>query len=258
MTVLYGEVDTAFLTGPLRLMPATQAGPQTCTVDAFLDRDYCAEMLDWLGPVIGSPRRRITASLLAKRWAFLLTGAGLYALSACDRGLDVSRDNCLLDLSHDGQCWVSSLLLHDTALYDWPDQARPSAREQLVHRLFAGVMQPLWQVLTEVSGVPPRMLWENTAVRVYSLYERRMKTLPSARAQARRDADFEFLLSASPAVFGLPYNPLAYFLGERTPLEAGGSVRFRKTCCLYFKATCPPEYCAACPLLKPRRDRHGL
>src|SRR5699024_5945609 len=95
------------------------------------------------------------------------------------------------------------------------------------------------------------MLWENTAVRIYSLYERRMATLEGGAA-ARRDADFNFLLRTDPALFGMPFNPLHYFRFCPTRLSDGAEVRFRRTCCLYFQATCPQEYCRACPLLRPR------
>ncbi|WP_337022178.1 (2Fe-2S)-binding protein [Pantoea anthophila] len=41
----------------------------------------------------------------------------------------------------------------------------------------------------------------------------------------------------------------------RRPLQqnaAGQSVRFRRTCCFYYKATDPAEYCLNCPLCRQK------
>ncbi|ART62648.1 IucA/IucC family C-terminal-domain containing protein [Kushneria marisflavi] len=243
----------AFLTDTLALVSAQHSDVRAARVAELCEPDRCARMLDQLSPIIGSPGRRVTASLLSKRLGFLLTGAGLYALSACNRALDVSSDNCLLEWAHDGGRWTSSLPLISLESISLAGSEREAHRTRLVTRLFAGVMQPLWQTFHEVSGVPLNMLWENAAVRVYSLYERRMAKLDDPQARARRDEDFNFLLTAPPALFGAPWNPLGRFYYPETPTVDGRTQRFRRTCCLYFKATCPAEYCQSCPLLKPRR-----
>ena len=239
-----------YLTGPLRLTGAAKANERSLSVAALTDAERCRALLDRLSPIIGSPSRRVTASLLSKRLAFLLTGACLYALTAADRGLDVSAENCMIDVAHDGERWISRLPLQTFDARTWVPAARERARTDIVATLFTGLIAPLWQVLHQVSGVPMRMLWENTAVRVYSLYERRMADFTSPAAIARRDADWQFLLSAPPALFGWSVNPLARFLQMPTSMDDGRSVRFRRTCCLYFKATRPPEYCRTCPLLQ--------
>lgn len=243
----------AFLTDTLGLAPMPRADARAATVSRLCEPEYCARVLDQLSPIIGSPGRRVTASLLSKRLGFLLTGASLYALSACNRALDVSRDNCLLEWAHDNGRWTSSLPLLTLESVSLAGPGREARRAVLVERLFAGVMQPLWQTFHEVSGVPLNMLWENVAVRVYSLYERRMAELDDPQARERRDEDFNFLLSADASLFGAPWNPLARFYYPAMQTDNGGSQRFRRTCCLYFQATCPAEYCQSCPLLKPRR-----
>lgn len=248
-TESFSAADWQYLTGPLQLTTAARVDHPTLSVAAFTDPARCRELLDTLGPVIGSPSRRITASLLSKRLAFLMTGAGLYALSACDRGLDISADNCRIDPSHDGTRWTSCLPVLRLDAQAWPAAQREHARRRLVGQVFAGLIAPLWAVLHEVSGVPMRMLWENTAVRVYSLYERRMAALSDPSAIARRDADWRFLVAAPPELFGWSANPLERFLYTPTRLADGETVRFRRTCCLYFKATQPPVYCRTCPLL---------
>lgn len=249
----FGEAEWAFLTETLRLKNAAEADPlRSLPVAAFMHPERCRTLLDQLGPIIGSSSRRTTASLLSKRLAFLMTGSCLYALSACDRGLDVSPDNCVIEYGHDNGSWTSSLPLHDLVPRVWREGEREASRDAIVRTLFAELLTPLWDVLHQVSGVPRRMLWENTAVRIYSLYERRMASL-AGRAATRRDADFDFLLGAEPAWFGMPFNPLHKFRFRPIRMGDGAEVRFRRTCCLYFQATCPQDYCRACPLLHPRK-----
>ncbi|MCM5704508.1 IucA/IucC family C-terminal-domain containing protein [Larsenimonas salina] len=248
----FTHAQRTFLTETLRLTPLGQADETAMTVRDLCDPAQCARALDALAPRIGAPSRRVAASLLGKRLSFLLTGACLYALSACNRALVVSPDSCLIELSHDGTRWVSSLPLTDTHGTPLPGEAeRGPARDRVIERLFTEVIAPLWQSFHEASGVPPRMLWENTAVRVYSLYERRLDQLTDPADRARCKADFDRLLTAPAALFGAPFNPIARFHHAPVTLCDGQKQRYRKTCCLYFQATHPAEYCQSCPLLKP-------
>ncbi|WP_353979089.1 IucA/IucC family C-terminal-domain containing protein [Salinicola endophyticus] len=257
----YASVAVAhrrYLHESLCLESAQTAGAAVLSMTAFRDPRRCAELLARLGPVLGSPDRRTTASLLSKRLGFLLTGVPLYLLSVCDRGLDLAPGNCLIDLRHDGQAWRSTLPLRSLRLQRWAPAARERARHDLLKQLFAGLITPLWQTLREVGGVPPRMLWENLAVRVYSLYERRLAELEGglvdAAARRRCEADYRFLLEAEPELFGLEANPLARFHHAKTRRADGVEVRYRRSCCLYYRAACPVAYCQSCPLSRSRTE----
>ncbi|KFF50652.1 hypothetical protein GY26_00600 [Gammaproteobacteria bacterium MFB021] len=253
-----GQAHAAYLSETLRLRWGSEAGGQALPVTVFCDPRRCAELLDRLGPTLGSPDRRTTASLLSKRLGFLLTGAPLYLLSVCDRGLDLAPGNCLIDIRHDGQAWRSTLPLRSLRLQRWSPAARESARHALLNELFTGLITPLWQTLREVGGVPPRMLWENLAVRVYSLYERRLVELEGglvdAAARRRCAADYRFLLEAEPELFGIDFNPLARFHHAKTRRTDGVEVRYRRSCCLYYRAACPVAYCQSCPLSRSRTE----
>ncbi|WP_407310639.1 IucA/IucC family C-terminal-domain containing protein [Pseudomonas sp. nanlin1] len=248
----------AALSGALRLKPASACDPShTLLARELLDDTLCAQRLDALTPVIRSPSRAVTASLLGKRLSFLTTGACLYALSAFDKGLRLSLDNAMLELLHEGGVWTSAMPLRDLHTHDCPPGARDAWRAEVVGELFGGLLQPLWQTFARVSGVSVRILWDNTAVRVYSLYERRLAKVDDERIRARSAADFHWLLEeADPALFGLNYNPLKHFRRPLTLVDDGQrSVRFRRTCCFYYQASEPVEYCSTCPLLRPRKAR---
>lgn len=221
----------------------------------YLSPETCRHMLMSLSPPLLSPALNITASLLCKRVAFLATAAACYPMSIFNRGLDLSLDNCLLDIRHDGHLWQSHLPLHDMSL-STPEMfaSRQMWRDRVMSDLFARHLTPLWRVLSEVSGISPRILWENTAVRLFSLYEHRMEEeCVSARQQAKDD--FHYLVHDAPgALFDLAENPLTPFYRAGTYVPAKGEwIRFRRTCCFYYKASQPVEYCQACPLLRPAK-----
>jgi len=280
----------------------------------LLDVDRCRSILDAVGPAIGSPSRVVTASLLAKRIAFLATGPSLYAMSAFNLGLNLARENCITEYAHRDGLWQSRMVLKDLAVDRPEDGRRGEWRERVMQRVFAEHLTPLWGTLHEACGIAPRILWENTAVRVFSLYERRLAKLDSEPARRQARDDFDYLMHRAPGrVFGLAAHPLIRFfspVGSRhvastasmprgarpkaaqpkaaqpkaaipnaTIPEAARpraaipeaavsknatceiairetalpetAIRFRKTCCLYFKATQPAAYCSTCPLIRP-------
>ncbi|VFR30696.1 Uncharacterized Fe-S protein in siderophore biosynthesis operon [plant metagenome] len=242
---------------PLAAWPARDPVASLDGEDALLP-DRCLALLDELGPRLLSDRRAITASLLAKRWAFVATAAPLAAMSVLDRGLDLRLGNCVMETTHDG-VWRSRLVLRQLAASHAPQTGRVAWREALVTDLFAGHLTKLWGVFAQVSGIAPRILWENTAVRVYSLYEKRLLHSHVPPAVRRRIAeDFAYLVAdASPDVFGLDHNPLARYFHAPTPVPGAAPQRFRKTCCLYYAASEPVAYCDGCPLLRPGGRRRG-
>ncbi|MFC6340133.1 siderophore-iron reductase, Fe-S cluster protein [Pseudomonas sp. CCM 7891] len=251
--------EWSVLGGALRLKPlGARDVARSLAARELLKGGECLRLLDHLTPILGSPSRAITASLLSKRISFLATGACLYSLSACDKGLQFSLDNCVIEYGHDEGLWTSSMPLHDLQPLSHALGApggRDAWRESLVSSLFAGLLKPLWDLFAQVSGISRRILWENTAVRVYSLYEKRMAGLQDPQIQRRVEADFDWLLNhAEPALFGLDYNPLRHFHRPPMPLASGeGCRRLRRTCCFYYQASNPVEYCSACPLLRKRK-----
>jgi len=252
----FSPQEWVVLVGPLRLrvLPEHDAA-RAVSPRVLLQEQPCRALLSELGPVIGSPTPAITASLLVKRFAFLATGACLYAMSVCDKGLRLSLDNCLLEYGHDDGLWTSCMPVADQTPCVYPRGERAAWRAAVVQALFAGLLAPLLESLHQASGVSRRILWDNTAARVYSLYEKRMANHSDPRVRARVESDFEWLLTqAPPALFGLRYNPLQHFRRAPTALADGRCIRFRRTCCFYYQASNPVEYCAACPLLRPKKS----
>lgn len=243
------DEERAYLHTAFRLRSLAQADARSVRGEMMRDEQVCRDVLERVMPLTGAPDLAIAASLLSKRIAFLASGSVLYAMSVFDKGLLISLSRSRLEYAHDQGLWTSSLPVEVVAT-DYAAGARDAWREAVTGALFREFFSPLWQSLSQVSGVPEHILWENTAVRIYSLYQGRMEGLDEEQ-EKRQQADFAWLLEdAAPALFGLPWNPLKRF---RRPLQksaTGKMVRFRRTCCFYYKAVQPVEYCHNCPLCK--------
>ncbi|ACT12570.1 MULTISPECIES: IucA/IucC family C-terminal-domain containing protein [Pectobacterium] len=256
----------AMLSGTLQLTDASQrVGQDSCPSRRVLDPDYCRWLLETLTPPLLSPSIKITASLLAKRIGFLTTAASLYAMSVYNKGLNMTLDNSVLEFGH-AHLWTSTMPLYDLTVSqpDW--EQRDAWRDSFFETLFAHHLSPILHSLSAVSGAPPRILWENVAVRVFSLYEQRIEwddpaavCAPGMTLAQQVQQDFDALLAAPGERFGCDDNPLTPFFRAKTRVPVTGravsfrEVRFRRTCCFYYKASQPQEYCQNCPLLRPTR-----
>jgi len=244
--------EHTYLQTVFRLRALFEADARSVPGETMLDAQTCHNILHRIMPLIGAPDLPIAASLLAKRIAFLATGNVLYALSVFDKGLSLSLSTARLEYAHDNGLWTSSLPVDITTTGYLPGK-RDAWREAIVGALFKEFLAPLWQSMAKISGLPAQILWENTAVRVYSLYQGRMESL-DIHQDHRQQEDFRWLLEqADPALFGLPWNPLKRFYRPLQMNAAGKKVRFRRTCCFYYKASKPIEYCQNCPLLKQEK-----
>lgn len=229
---------------------ATTLGMQ----DLILDPLHCENLLHVLTPIIHSPSLKVTASLLSKRIAFLTTASCLYAMTVFDKGLNFSAENCYLDYDFNNRLWQSKMPLSDLTYTSAPPCHRDEWRRNIVRQLFAENLTKLWQAFINISAVNPKILWENTAVRVYLLYEKRMQNIQCPHLKQRIANDFNFLLDAQNFdLFDMDYNPLTRFNHTKIHIDnLDTDIRFRKSCCFYYQASDPTEYCSTCPLIHPR------
>lgn len=242
------------------LVDATQRNAETSIwLPQLLDHEQCERLLYQLTPIIHSPSLKVTAALLSKRYAYLSIAASLYAMTVYDVGLDMSAQNCFLDYQYTDRLWRSKMPISNCRV-SRPTESidRSEWRKVVIRNIFANNLSLLWQVFVEVTKIHPRILWENTAVRVYSLYEKKITTT-SPIVQERIQEDYAYLLKkAEPEIFGIDHNPLKRYDVKKIKLsQDSGLIRLRKSCCFYYKATDPMEYCSNCPLLvvKPKKKK---
>ena len=240
----------------------------------LLDEARCAAYLDRLAETLPSPSRLIAASQFAKRYAFVAAVPALYAMTAYGKGVDLAIESCSLDASP-ARIGQVRLLASDVSVTTPRAGMRERWREELIARLFAEHIARIWRTVSKAANIPLPILWENAAVRVYSLYEKRIS------GEACACADYDYLIRGAPGkAFGERTNPLGRFYGGRrssaveasprgstsaasssgtsataasqgapgtAPSSGAPAIRIRRTCCFYYQAAPDAEYCDACP-----------
>ncbi|WP_134683360.1 IucA/IucC family C-terminal-domain containing protein [Brevibacillus migulae] len=223
-------------------------------VEDLRDGERCAAYLDRLTEALQSPSRLHTASLFAKRYAFIAVGPSIFAMTRYNKGLKVSLANAYLGPSEERRgMWPPQIYLDQVEVTEPEAGKREQWREDFVGSLFAGNITKLWRQLSAVARVPMPILWENTAVRLFSLYEKRLASGASEEERVRIEDDFAYLVNrAQGAVFGESQNPFVSLYGSEAlaDLSPTDGVRMRKTCCLYYQVSAQGEYCSACPRAK--------
>ncbi len=223
----------------------------------LLDGKKCASYLDELSSVLRSPSRMITASQFSKRYAFLTLTTGLYAMTMYNKGLDLGIENSLLESSvTHNKSWSTRICAPDLHVTEPAAGKRDEWRNETIRNLFAGHLAKLWRSISETANIPVAILWENTAVRLYSLYEKRMGEGANSQENKRIQEDFEYLISKAPGtVFGETDNPMEkfYFPACMTS-SANQPVRIRKTCCFYYKVSANESYCSTCPKVVKKHE----
>ncbi|HZG14855.1 MAG TPA: IucA/IucC family C-terminal-domain containing protein [Candidatus Bathyarchaeia archaeon] len=223
-------------------------------VEDLLDGERCAAYLDRLTEALNSPSRLHTASLFAKRYAFITVGPSLYAMTRYNKGLKVSIANAFLGPSEERiGMWPPQIYLDQVEVTEPAAGKREEWREDLVGGLFAGNIAKLWRNLSAVARVPMPILWENTAVRLFSLYEKRLANGASEEEQLRIEDDFAYLINrAQGMLFGESQNPFVTLYGSEVTADLSSTqgIAMRKTCCLYYQVSSRGEYCSACPRAK--------
>ncbi|MEK5164598.1 IucA/IucC family C-terminal-domain containing protein [Paenibacillus sp. FSL R5-0527] len=190
-------------------------------------------------------------SLFAKRYAFLVVAPGLYAMSCLNKGLNLALENGWIESSYRGQAWLPKARLLDLQVSVPGEGQRSEWRDRVIETMFAGNLSRVWTAMSKAAGISKALLWENTAIYVYWLYEKKFTEEGVSPEQKRRmEEDYRYLLyDAPPRLFGEPRNPIKKFNSPKViKAESDSPIRMRKTCCLYYLTSdTPHDYCSTCP-----------
>ncbi|WP_209121381.1 IucA/IucC family C-terminal-domain containing protein [Alkalihalobacillus sp. BA299] len=218
-------------------------------VDMF-DRDQLANYLNMVQKELQAPDLKVAASAFSKRYSYLIVVPAFYSLYMLNKQLNMSVNNLYLMSSASSERWLPRIYLKDQRAYT-PDttEERECSRNQLIESIFVNHLSPLWNELSEVCKIPKPILWENTAVYTFWIFESLLQRtdIPSELRDAIK-VDFEFLLyEAQASIFkSLNENPIRAFYCEKTNLD-GKQVRVRKTCCFYYALSKDGDMCNGCP-----------
>lgn len=222
---------------------------KSIAVSELLQREQCDAYLSWFAQYIGAASINIAASMLIKRYAFLLAAPALYAMTYYDKGIVPSLTGCQLvtiaEAENRSRSRFPDLRLASVELTAPAASggSREQWREQYVGQLFAEHIAPLLQSVAAAGSVSAAILWENVMVRIAPLYAEDDQDPPQLRQ--RKKGDFSFLAVHAPAqLFAMRKNPLTRFV-QQTEADAVVPRSQRLTCCLYYLMA--PEYCKKCP-----------
>ncbi|UUM31963.1 IucA/IucC family C-terminal-domain containing protein [Vibrio japonicus] len=230
-------------------------GPNHLDSRCLLDPQQCLSTLEKIMPELGAPDLKVTASLVIKRIAFLALAPTLYAMSVYNKGLNLSINNSVFDYQLDNRFWQNGMPLKNTTVR-LASGERQKWRDEVLHHVFAEHLTRLVEQFYDVTGVSQRILWENIAVRVFSIYERRILPDVTCALKETAEEDLAFLVDADTHhIFAMKENPLTRFYRKKTLFgEPPEPIRMRRTCCYYYQATTPEVYCSNCPLLLKSRE----
>ncbi|MCR2803969.1 IucA/IucC family C-terminal-domain containing protein [Paenibacillus soyae] len=215
----------------------------------LLDAAECASYIGRVSGLFGATANSVGASLFAKRYSYMVAVPVLYAMTMYNKGLKASIDNCHVEsmLREDG-VWIPKLRLGDWETSIAGDHDRREWRDRVLRSLFADNIGKLWRALSKANRVSAATLWENTAVNIYWLYEKKIGEAADSAQLSRIREDYDYLLSAPGELFGEKSNPLGKFDSPKVLLpEYEQPIRIRKTCCLYYQTEGERSYCSICP-----------
>ncbi|WP_127531836.1 IucA/IucC family C-terminal-domain containing protein [Paenibacillus kobensis] len=219
----------------------------------LLDADRCREYLGRMAELYETSSDIAAASMFAKRYSYLTIASSLYAMTMLNKGMDYSVTNSHVESYRQGQAWLPKIRLTDSRITQPEHGERSTWRNQVIRTIFAGNLAPVWQSISASAKVSRAVLWENTAIYVYHLYENVFGEGATCEQQARLEQDYRYLLTEAPAaLFGENNNPMTRFNSPKQVTAASDNpIRIRKTCCYYYLAADDPEdYCPTCPKLK--------
>lgn len=233
----------------LALTPGTDPALSIPFAD-LLNPEKSKEYLRKVSDIFETTSEIATVSLFAKRYAYLVIASGLYAMSRFNKGLNFSVENGWIESSYQGEAWLPKARLMDTEVSMPKAGQRNEWRDQMIQQMFAGNLSKAWNALSKTAKISKAVLWENTAIYVYWLYENKYAEGASPEQRKQIEEDYNYLLhEAAPHLFGESRNPLQQFYSPKAATAVSDApIRVRKTCCYYYLASDDPEdYCPTCP-----------
>ncbi|GMK37480.1 hypothetical protein PCCS19_05340 [Paenibacillus sp. CCS19] len=252
MKQFYTPAEQEVLTREYRLAPErlTDQQPYSLTSADLLDQDFMLDYLERVNAIYEATTRMATASLFAKRYNCLTMASSLYAMGAFNKGMNCEISNCHVESYHQGHAWLPKLRLYDWTATQPAEGDRERWRDSVIRGIFAGNLTLVYNLMSKVAPVSKAVLWENTAIYIFWLYESKFEEGLDEPTIARIRDDFDYLVNRAPGeLFGERRNPLTPFNRPKVMTSASEKpLRLRKTCCYYYMAADDPtDYCPTCP-----------
>jgi ferric iron reductase protein FhuF len=251
--------EKQYLANNFRFISETQ-GEETISLERLLDKEFLKSYLIELSDNFQSDKFFVTASQFVKRLGYIMTVPILYSMTIYDKKVDIGLENCHLLSKFSKGTWLPQLYLHNHSVEEPSEDDRLQWRETLLTRLFRDNISKVLDSISEVSSIPKSILWENVAVYIYWLYEKRIKEGVPNGLKRQILSDFYYLIHQAPgSMFGEANNPLQKFFGAmcETPFSTE-PIRIRRTCCFYYELNPKGDCCLTCPKGKREIEQYNL
>lgn len=223
--------------------------PHEISITDLLNEEKCLAYLHKQMIQIKAPNLSVTASMISKRYAYLVVSSTLYSMVEFNCALHLPVKACAL--SNERKLCIQA------GMCKWQEvnsMEREEWRENVLRDLFSDHITPVLATLKKATRISPAILWENIAIRINSIYRKTLSKEVDPIKIERLYSDFYFLKNASGDLFNLNENPIREYLkiGEELKLNP-----CRKTCCMYYKLEKDVEeigYCGNCPI--KNRGKH--
>jgi ferric iron reductase protein FhuF len=221
---------------------------ESINASQLTNNDYLLALLEQLTVRFKSPNKMVTASQFSKKYGYLVLIPALYSMTIYNKGLDPSLPNLSIEWNNQDALSLPCLRLAKESV-SIPFGDRGQWREAMVQSIFRENLSNVLRSFSQAASLPLSILWENVAVYVYWLYEKRIKENASEQEKTRIFSDFYYLIhEADGDVFGETENPLKKYYVEMCdkPFSAE-PIRIRRTCCFYYALAPNGECCLTCP-----------
>jgi ferric iron reductase protein FhuF len=243
--LLSNEID--ILVERYRLTLFKNEHPLSFPCSELLNQVFVNDLLNRLNRMYQSTENFVIASQFIKRYSFMVAVPFLYGLSMFDKEIDIDLQRTSLQSYDEGGAWLPKLNLTTFEVTTPDGKGRKEWRLDAFERLFKEHLSPIIKMLAQQGKVSRQILWENTAVYIFWIYESMMEQEPSNPLILE---DFTALLEAEGALFGdYTYNPIGkFYMEKRYVAHKEKKMRVRKTCCFYNRLSGVQSSCTTCPL----------
>ncbi|MCM3773210.1 MULTISPECIES: IucA/IucC family C-terminal-domain containing protein [Priestia] len=218
--------------------------PSSC-----MDESTLRVQLLWIQQTMEAANLRAAASMLAKRYSFVVVAA-LYSFIVFQKKINASTKNVSLHTEEVKTMWLPKVFISEIETTEVTEENHEILLDELLDELFAYQLEPIWSALRKVTKISKLTLWENVAVYIHWLYDLLLANEEIDNMQVQKDLRY-VLEEAEGHHFGSYHNnPLVRYSSPPQYVEKQKQeIRVRQTCCLSYQTGAKETYCRTCPVI---------
>ncbi|MDO6846609.1 IucA/IucC family C-terminal-domain containing protein [Priestia megaterium] len=223
--------------------------PSSC-----MDESTLRVQLLWIQQTMEAANLRAAASMLAKRYSFVVVAA-LYSFIVFQKKINASTENVSLHTEDVETMWLPKVFVSEIETIKVTEDNRKILLDELLDELFAHQIEPIWSALRKVTKISKLTLWENVAVYIHWLYDMLLANEEIDNMQVQKNLRYVIEEAEGHHFGSYHHNPLARYNSPHRYLEKQKQeIRVRQTCCLSYQTGAKETYCQTCPVIcKPKR-----